>query len=80
MIEVALREEGVDRNWTSYDINSENRAVALREEGADRNSRGHPTTANAPAVALREEGVDRNHSSCCDGCALLSRPPRGGRG
>ena len=37
MIEVALREEGVDRNWTSYDINSENRSVALREEGVDRN-------------------------------------------
>ena len=37
MIEVALREEGVDRNWTSYDINSENGSVALREEGVDRN-------------------------------------------
>ena len=76
--QVALREEGVDRNTTSKAL-AAGTLVALREEGVDRNC-----VSSLPLcwskVALREEGVDRNLGVQRLREGRHGRPPRGGRG
>ena len=56
---VALRKEGVDRNFSSL-LSFTNLWVALRKEGVDRNLRFKVNQSLTHTVALRKEGVDRN--------------------
>ena len=76
--EVALCEEGVDRNRLDTDGTLAD-TVALCEEGVDRNP-VIPTDIPAQAVALCEEGVDRNSGQVESVTLNGGRPLRRGRG
>ena len=76
---VALLAEGVDRN-TSFQWSLSILKVALLAEGVDRNWQVDGTTGRLERVALLAEGVDRNCGRKLYHEALVSRPPRGGRG
>ena len=59
VVNVALRTEGVDRNWKMLRQDTLHR-VALRTEGVDRNAKLSFAVYADSLVALRTEGVDRN--------------------
>ena len=77
--QVALCEEGVDRNGYKVDRLSPDR-VALCEEGVDRNLEDETREHKKLEVALCEEGVDRNPCSIPRPLVSKGRPLRRGRG
>ena len=71
---VALRTEGVDRNYRRFQFCRLEKFVALRTEGVDRNPKMATILCKIHKVALRTEGVDRNGEIAIDSSKIVESP------